>query len=113
MAEYIDREALIKEIDESIEHDTKMLTREQNYYVEKGLRIARKDIMCFPAADVVEVKHGYWKDLEYGTCSICNRSIREICDADSSLDYGVLEHEIKVCPFCGAKIEMNKMSETE
>jgi hypothetical protein len=52
-------------------------------------------------ADFVEVKHGWWKDTEYGTCSVCNRSISEIYDADSSMAYGILD-EITACPFCGA-----------
>ena len=55
MAEYIDREALIAEINEEIEHRTSMYTDEQNDYIEKGLRIARKDIKRFSATDVVEV----------------------------------------------------------
>lgn len=55
MPEYIDREALIAEINEEIEHRTPMYTDEQNDYIEKGLRIARKDIKRFSAADVVEV----------------------------------------------------------
>ena len=52
-------------------------------------------------ADFVEVKHGYWRDTEYGTCSVCNRSISEIYDADSSMAYGVLD-ELTACPYCGA-----------
>lgn len=52
-------------------------------------------------ADLVEVKHGYWRDTEYGTCSVCNRSISEIYDADSSMAYGILD-ELTACPYCGA-----------
>lgn len=52
-------------------------------------------------ADFVEVKHGYWRDTEYGTCSVCNRSISEIYDADSSMAYGILD-ELTACPYCGA-----------
>ena len=59
------------------------------------------DVIC-PAADVVEVKHAKWID-EHLECSICGRSISEICDADSSLSFGI-EHEMKWCPFCGAKM---------
>lgn len=63
MPEYIDREALITEINEEIEHRTPMYTDEQNDYIEKGLRIARKDIKRFSATDVVEVVR--CKDCEY------------------------------------------------
>lgn len=55
MAEYIEREALLKEIDEEIEFESPMYTTEQNEYLTKGLKIARKDIKRFPSADVVEV----------------------------------------------------------
>lgn len=55
MSEYIEREALIAEIDEEIGYRTTMYTEEQNDYIEKGLKIARKDIKRFPAVDVVEV----------------------------------------------------------
>ena len=59
------------------------------------------------AADVVEVNHGYWKDIEYGTCSVCDRSISEIYDADSSMSYGILD-ELMACPFCGAKMDLKE-----
>ena len=89
MAEYIDREALIADIDEEIEHDSKMYTREQNYYIEKGLRIARKDIQSAPAADVVAVVRckncSYWdavKNPQHAGKGICcppNRSLGGYC----------------------------------
>lgn len=57
-----------------------------------------------PTADVAEVKRGYWKDTEYGVCSVCNRSISEIYDADSCMAYGILD-ELIACPFCGARMD--------
>lgn len=105
MAEYIEREALLKEIDEEIEFESPMYTTEQNEYLTKGLKIARKDIKRFPSADVVEVVHGCWKGIELkDTCSVCNRSISEICDADSYIEIEVLS-ELIACPFCGAKMD--------
>lgn len=90
MAEYIEREALIAEYDR----------------VHKGpAGGARKLIVEAPAADVAEVVHGYWKGIELkDTCSACNRSISEICDADSYIEIEVLS-ELIACPFCGAKMD--------
>jgi hypothetical protein len=69
--------------------------RDLSKYIADGCKFFKNK------ADFVEVKHGWWKDTEYGTCSVCNRSISEIYDADSSMAYGILD-EITACPFCGA-----------
>lgn len=98
MAEYIDRDALIADIDEEIEHDSKMYTREQNYYIEKGLRIARRDIQSAPVADVAEVRHGEWilhKDGS-GTCNQCRITQKNVWDYDNHQNY---------CGHCGAKMD--------
>lgn len=71
---------------------------------------AAKLLDDIPAADVVEVVHGYWKDTEYGTCSVCDRSINEIFDADSSMTTGILL-ELSACPFCGAKMDGERSKE--
>lgn len=89
MPEYIEREALIAEYDR----------------VHEGPAGGARQLMIdAPAADVTEVKRGYWKDTEYGTCSVCDRSISEIYDADSSMAYGILD-ELIACPFCGARMD--------
>ena len=105
MAEYIDRETLIADIDEEIEHDSKMYTREQNYYIEKGLRIARKDIKSAPAADVAEVKHGKWEwgyglGGQYGIwCTNCGAGYVDSPNAE----WIAQEHDY--CGKCGAKMD--------
>lgn len=48
-----------------------------------------------PSADVVEVKHGYWKGI--GRCSIC-----EAFSLSSGTDY---------CPNCGAKMDEERKDE--
>lgn len=72
MAEYIDREKLIADLEEEIEHESGMLTREQNYFLEKGLRIALKDVKHMQCEDVVPVVR--CKDCKYysgyETCNI-------------------------------------------
>ena len=71
MAEYIDREKLVAELEEEIEYESGMFTREQNYYLEKGLRIALKDVKHMPTEDVVPIKYGEWLP-DYETFTDCN-----------------------------------------
>lgn len=71
--------------------------------VANGFYSAIKMLEALPSADVAEVKHGHWKDDEYGHCSVCDRSISEIYDADSYMAYGILD-ELIACPFCGARM---------
>lgn len=53
MAEYIEREALIKELQEEIEFDSPMHNEVENDWLTRGLKIALKDVKRFPTADVV------------------------------------------------------------
>ena len=55
MAEYIEREALLSELQEEIEFETSMYTEEQNKYFNMGLKCAIRDVKSQPAADVTEV----------------------------------------------------------
>ena len=109
MAEYIDREALYDFKDELMSEFIE-LCRGNDYNKLTLLKIGdtvdkiSEKYCTKPAADVAEVKHGYWKDTEYGTCSVCDRSISEIYDADSHMAYGILD-ELTACPFCGAKMD--------
>ena len=66
MAEYIEREALISELQEEIEFETSMYTEEQNKYFNIGLKCAIRDVKSHPAADVVEVVR--CKDCENCLC---------------------------------------------
>ena len=73
MTEYIEREALLSELQEEIEFETSMYTEEQNKYFNMGLKCAIRDVKSQPAADVAEVKRGEWtKDDSDGCfCSFC------------------------------------------
>ena len=69
--EYIEREAVLNELQEELEFDTPMYTAEQNEYVNRGLKIAVKDIKKAPTADVVEVircKDCKTWDIEHISC---------------------------------------------
>lgn len=56
MPEYIEREALISEIQEEVDFKTPVYTEEQNKYFNMGLKCALRDVKRQPTADVVEVK---------------------------------------------------------
>ena len=75
MAEYIEREALLEAL---------------NGLYDRHL------MMCNYAADVVEVRHGYWIGVNWGDfdrCSVCGCSV------------GRQQFKYHYCPKCGAKMD--------
>lgn len=106
--EYIEREAALNELKEELEMYTPMFTKEQNHYIDWGLRIAVKDIKNLPAVDVVEVKHGKWlivddivdKNLCNLVCSVCGRREYNIENPKKAIEYRPYCH-------CGAKMDGN------
>ena len=91
MAEYIEREALLKCLSESTEpFNTGCVFRE----IKRQL-----------AADVVPVVHGRWvHDPNYE--SWAERYICSICDRNALTD-GDYRHELSnYCPNCGAKMDL-------
>lgn len=101
MAEYIEREKAFKLIKEQKEKETGAYSKGRN----KGLIIAgsiinNKEVL--PTADVVEVKHGEWREKPnpWGqdgshtyVCSMCNKQI------------SVLGNPLPHCPYCVAKMD--------
>ena len=59
MAEYIEREALLSELQEEIDFETSMYTEEQNKYFKMGLKCAARDVKSQPTADVVPKSEVY------------------------------------------------------
>lgn len=99
MAKYIEKEKVL-----SMSYCVNKPTWD-NPHLEPKSVVDVIDIEALPTADVVEVVHGHWKGIELkDTCSVCNRSISEICDADSYIEIEVLS-ELIACPFCGAKMD--------
>ncbi len=105
MAEYIEREALVEELEEEIDFNTSMYTEEQNKYFNMGLKCALRDVRHQPAADVQKVRHGEWvqsdADGEWG-CSLCHGEI--VVDAYGDIhpldDCGWIG-----CPYCLARMD--------
>jgi hypothetical protein len=109
MAEYIEREALLKEVDD---------LKKSPWYNDDygfGTRQARHDgVECVvdlcikqaPTADVVEVVHGKWERVRklnvavnpyQHTCGVCGKSY---------FDHN--ENNYPYCPYCGAKMDGDK-----
>ena len=90
MSEYIEREALLQYISEtvlfSVRGGAELPTPEM-----RGANKVIDRIKSAKAADVVEVRHGYWKDNHNGTftCSVCGGQ-------SSKMDW---------CGRCGAKMD--------
>ena len=85
MAEYIEREALLLKIDLHGTNKFGMLDEDIREFIKKQ-----------PAADVVEVVHGYWEEVIGDIrCSVCK----------ISQDNG---HKHNYCPECGAKMDGEK-----
>lgn len=115
MAEYIEREAVIDEIEGATWYNIscqKILVEgaaceADALYKATDIYNAIKSV---PTADVVEVRHGKWVetqeplgwcDVDCAECSVCHESW--IIDEDSSIDdYECMWH---YCPNCGAKMD--------
>ena len=107
MAEYIERETFLKDIEERYCLPCKEDGKDYNGCMCRACWVDDMlgDIISEPAADVVEVRHGRWIEHQKYTfgvmydCSICDNLI---------LDNG---HSWNYCPNCGAK--MDKHNEPE
>lgn len=94
MAEYINREELLKDIDDSVRFSTRN-------GVSAELRGAHKIVDCIrsaPACDVVEVVHSKWikeSDCEFPVCSRCF-AWSDVMQGTADFNY---------CPNCGAKMD--------
>lgn len=100
MAEYIDRKALLKTLQEELDFESPMFTPEQNRWIVYGLKCAVKDVKYHPAADVAEVKHGHWvMNSDRPDAIICS---------ECNVSFDAWKHEQKdchFCPNCGAKMD--------
>ena len=98
MAEYIEREALYKEVTEKY-HDINAGSYPFNIVAYDMAQL----IKSAPTADVVEVKHGEWYLLkncanEGVYCSVCSKKVYKT-------DYANQKIKSPYCPNCGAKMD--------
>lgn len=101
MAEYIDREALIKEIKKGIVFSGRLNSRMLRAEL-RGANLVIEKVKIAPAADVVPVVQGKWKkcfedwriQIEGDECSVCGFQ-----------HYGTNISDYSYCPSCGAKMD--------
>ena len=123
MAEYIEREALLAELEDEIDFVSPFYNAEQNQYFTMGLQCAYRDAQRFPAAaDVVEVRHGKWIEDGYYdipcVCSCCGAEAQYISTFEERFDYDWEENlhstgyeetreyiRTPFCAHCGAKMD--------
>jgi rubrerythrin len=98
MAEYIEREALYKDVS-SLEIVT---YKGGNEDFDNGVMFVLEKLDSIPTADVVEVRHGEWwmqtdiADYPYGTCSVCGYVEWDAFPRGDTPNY---------CPNCGARMD--------
>lgn len=95
MAEYIDREALLEDIDAAMKNSG------MGYVIGKTLK---RYVKLQTAADVAPVRHGRWKPYHEADIGYDEYGVR--C---SNCKFEVEDHEVnfimKYCPNCGAKMD--------
>ena len=93
MAEYIDREAVVMELNKTYDHMNAMGAQ---FY--SGFMNAVHRIKDFPSADVAPVRHGRWERTADGAvlCTACKRKM-------NPSQYGYA-----FCSLCGAKMRRAK-----
>ena len=96
MTEYIEREALLAIVEYIRTKYIESYNRRDKYnqFWADTIRYFEKKVKSAPAADVVEVRHGYWISGLDTVCSVCK------IDVDV---YGV--ERFNYCPNCGAKMD--------
>lgn len=90
MAEYIEREALVS--------DLEFLARHQDGFRQSVILGVVHTIKCVPAADVVPVVHGRWKYYYKQGKAVCTN-----CSFERGVDdnFG----RAVACPNCGARMD--------
>ena len=106
MAEYIEREALLQTIDETVLFTVRESTRLPTPEMRGANKVIDR-IKSAPTVDVVEIKHGKWvkKYPQYKNdgiyrCSCCKNDIDIATGEETPIDRGFY-----YCPNCGAEMD--------
>lgn len=115
MAEYIDRDELLKELKE---HHDNIMTHPD---IEKATKW--REAICYnrtlevlkeaPTADVVEVKHGEWEAGHYegGIFDGTNFEKCSVCQFERLFEDVNFKTTYNYCPNCGAKMDLKEGAE--
>ena len=105
MAEYIEREALMRRIKEihCAECDSYHGVRCRACWVDDTLDYIDSE----PTADVAPVRHGRWEEMHYegGILDGTNFDRCSVCGYERVFDDPALKTVFKYCPNCGAKMD--------
>ena len=99
-------------------YDREKCVSEENCKTCENSCLWRKMVSVAPTVDAVEVEHGYWIDshtvdhigriIEHGIdCSVCDSVFKD----DSREVVKHWKEQFKVCPFCGAKMDLSQITE--
>jgi hypothetical protein len=104
MDEYISREAILDNLEEEIEASNVAL--DEDVWINKGLRIAIRDIKDAKSADVQLVKRGKWKQIapQSAICSECGGALKSNGIDKTGKAY-IFNAVYKYCPYCGARMD--------
>ena len=110
--EYIERGAVVAMLRAITIRITPIEENRNMFYHDSGWNgasvAAKVEIGKIPAADVVEVRHGYWYivEYEYLNCSECGESYYTGADSTREARERLAEGEYyPYCPHCGAKMD--------
>lgn len=99
MAEYIEREALMRRIKEihCAECDSYHGVRCRACWVDDTLDYIDSE----PAADVTPVRHGRWVSVPHKLARVCS-----VCNRDEPYKFADIDADVyDYCPNCGAKMD--------
>lgn len=102
MAEYIEREAVLKIIADNCPHDKSGYNTEEEMGAGAACYYIRKAVETVPTADVVPKSKGKWKPYKD---HFTNRQVGWICTNCSSVISDVSNGDTDYCPHCGAVME--------
>ena len=104
MSRYIDADKFIEGISK-IHAAHKLSESEEMFFSESEIEAL---VECEPTADVVEVKHGYWKEAPY--TNAWGKAIHmecSVCGEEFSVTENARPYE-RYCRNCGAKMDERK-----
>jgi uncharacterized paraquat-inducible protein A len=99
MSRYIDADALIERL--KFKRDTDNIDRKKYAGLESAIVQCKKA----PTADVVEVVHAYWKEINHITESYRGREIHSKLYNCSNCDAPNGRKKSSYCHWCGAKMD--------
>lgn len=116
MADYICREAIIDDLEKEIEAGNVAL--DEDVWINKGLRIAIRDIKDIKSSDVQRVKHGKWEETHISLVKYIPEDEKEeghlfymaelkcsCCERYNAVTFALVLNKPDFCQLCGARMD--------